>query len=211
MTKTQTQSSPKCETPFAAPVWEWNRIPTAGIPTRIRAQSVVTANEAKAGAELIGAYRLQERIATDNDIEGRQLWLDREQRVRMVTGVEMQKMRAEMASCDHGKFLDAQEKLRELRETAFRLVEPIFRRLIQSYDSELIETARDAEHRLDKAGLPIRNGNSWLLHSDVTSLALWSCRHAAERTYAEIQTHRDGIGCVQYFCTDESGVPFTWI
>jgi hypothetical protein len=212
MTKTQSPVKLKAETPFPAKVpWAWNESIMAGQPTRQRAQSVVGDDERKTGCELIAAYRLQERISADNDVESRQHWLDKEQRLRMVTGVELQKMRAEMVLCDNAKFLDAQAKLRELRETAFRLVEPIIRRLIQSYDSELSQVACEAEARLDRTGLPIRQGTEWMLHGDSTCRAIWSCRHSVERTLDALSEHHDGIGSAQYFCTDEVGVPFAWL
>jgi hypothetical protein len=86
-------------------------------------------------------------------------------------------MKREIAACDHNKWLEAQAKLNELREEAFKLVELIFRRLVKSLDTELSDAALEGEHRLDRARLPIKQGNEWLMHHDVLCRALWSQRN----------------------------------
>jgi hypothetical protein len=107
--------------------------------------------------------------------------------------------------------LASQTRLAELRAAAFTLVEPILRRLIQSYAAALNEEALGSEARLDKSGLPIRNGVEWTLHTDAVCRALWSCRHKVEKTHAALLEHRDGIGAMQFLCSDEPGVPFEWL
>jgi hypothetical protein len=90
-------------------------------------------------------------------------------------------------------------------------VEPIFRRLVRSLDDELNAAAIAAEQRLDAGGIPIKQGDSWILHSDAICQALWSCREIATKTFVALQEHQDGIGSVQWFCTDEESVPFQWL
>jgi hypothetical protein len=204
----KTQQSQKCETPFKVPTWKFNEIPACGIPTRQRAQSVVSSDECKTGIELVAEYRRQEVISHDNDIESRTTELEKPFGGRGIPG---ELLRREIALCDHDKFLKAQERLAELRAAAFTLVEPIFRRLVQSYGNDLNEEALVSEQRLDKSGLPIRSGNEWLLHSDSVCRALWSCRHVTEKTRAALLEHRDGVGATQYLCTSEEGVPFQWV
>ena len=38
--------------------------------------------------------------------------------------------------------------------------------------------------------------------------ALGSYRHVTEKTFAAIQEHRDAVGAVERFCSDESGPAF---
>ena len=90
------------------------------------------------------------------------------------------------------------------------MVEKIFKRLIESLNSGLNETAIASEERLDRAGLPIRNGDAWMMHDDAVCRALWSCRNITDNTRIELLQLRAGIGSVQSFCTDEPGVPFEW-
>jgi hypothetical protein len=48
-----------------------------------------------------------------------------------------------------------------------------------------------------------------MLHQDAICKALWSQRNIAEKTLAELQEHRDGIGGLQWFTSYEDGVPVT--
>jgi hypothetical protein len=206
-TKTQTQ---KPETPFKAPKWQWNYVPQGGVPTRTRCQSIVSAEECEAGAKLIATYREWEAISAANDIEGKTEKLNRSYRIHTMSGVEQENLRREITKCDNQKFVEAEAKLGELRKEAFAMAEPMFKRLIKSLDDELQSAAIESEQRLDRAGLPIRNGDSWMLRDDVIAKALWSCRNITEKTRIELLQYRDGIGSIQFFCTDEDGVPFTW-
>ena len=122
------------------------------------ARSVVSPQEAEAGVELIAEYRAQESISAANDIESRQKELTR------IHGIPAELLKRDIAKCDHLKFIEAQEKLTALRKEALALVSPIFKRLVKSLDDQLNETAVGAEQRLSVAGLPVRNGDSWLLH-----------------------------------------------
>ena len=82
-TKTEPKSS-KAETPFGAPVWEWNAPPLCGEPSRQRCQSIVTQEEADAGTKLVAAYREQESIALINDIDARSSVLEKPNAVKGV-------------------------------------------------------------------------------------------------------------------------------
>jgi hypothetical protein len=144
------------------PKWEWNYIPA--VPDRKYCQSIVTTEEAKAGEKLIVEYRAEEAVAAANDIEARQLQIDR--LGNNGHGVEKQRLRSEIASCDNGKYLTAQERLAALREEELRMITPILKRLAQSYDADLAEAALTGEQRLEKIGLPIKSGDAWAMHSD---------------------------------------------
>ena len=208
-TATKTSPSRKCETPFGKPKWAWNHVPLCGTPTRERCRSVVSQEEAKAGSELISEYRRWESVAAKNDIDSRQQWLDKEGRQRTVSGVEIETLRREMAAADHAKFLEAQDKLQELRKKALELAEQLFKRLAKDLNEQLHETTVGAEQRLAEAGLPLKVSDAWVLHDDSLCKALWSCRHITERTLSELNDN-NSIGCIQWMCSDEEGVPFSF-
>ena len=200
----KTQPCNKPETPFGKPSWPWNHVPTAGIPTRQRCQSIVSDQEADAGAKLIADYREWEAISAANDIESRQIELTR------LKGIGLELKKREIAACDYDKWVEAQAKLSELRAQAFEMAKSLLNRLIEGLNSELNENAIASERRLDAAGLPIKNGAEWLLHEDVLCCALWSQRSIASKTLTAVSEVRDGIGSIQWFCTGEPGVPFQW-
>jgi hypothetical protein len=216
--KTETRSQNKAETPFNKPVWPWNQPPLCGSPARQRCQSVVSADEATTGTELVAEYRRQEALARDNDIDARATVFEKPHAVR---GVGAELLRREMASCNHEVYLAAQDKLAELRVEALKLVEPIVKRLVRSLADELNDTALTAEERLAKAGLPVRyDGNidtrtgqrviMWMLHTDPLITAIWSCRGKAEAALASLSVE-NSIGAVQFFCTNEEHTPFIWV
>ena len=199
--------SQKAETPFREPVWPWNQPPLAGNPTRQRCQAVVTEAESQTGVELVAFYRAQEKLAADNDIDSRAAVFEKPHAVR---GVGAELLRREMANCNHEVYLSAQAALAKLRQEALALVTPIVKRLAKSLADELNDTALVAEERLEKAGLPIRAGGVvWLLHSDPLVTALWSWRGKAEALLASLSPD-NAVGAVQFFCTSEQHVPFTW-
>ena len=177
--------------------------------TRERCHSIVTQEEADAGAKLIATYREWETVSRANDIESRQQWLDKESRVRTVSGVEVELLRREMTAADHSKFLEAQDKLAELQKQAFEMAEAILGRLISDLSNQLHETTVGAEQRLSEAGLPLRDGDKWLLHDDSLCKAIWSQRHISERTLSELSPD-NSIGAIQWLTSDEDGVPFSW-
>jgi hypothetical protein len=178
----------------------------AGTPTRRRCQSVVSEAEASTGVELVAFYRVQEVISADNNIDARSAQFDKPFGPR---GVAAEFLRREMANCNHDAYLAAETKLSELRKEAFELVQPIVKRLVKSLSDELNDAALAAESRLDKAGLPIRAGATWLLHDDVLIKALWSCRGKAETLLAAL-SHDNAIAVVQYLLTPEESTPFVW-
>ena len=208
-TATKTASSRKPETPFNQPTWPWNHVPLAGTPTRQRCQSVVADDEASTGTELVSFFRLQEVVSSDNNIESRTHKLNNSYRIKTMSGVEQENLRREITKCDHEKFVAAQAKLAALRKEAFELVQPIVKRLVKSLSDELNDAALDAEQRLDRAGLPIKDGAVWMLHSDAVCRALWSCRFRAEVLLTELSPE-NSIATVQYFLTSEQNTPFHW-
>jgi hypothetical protein len=203
--------APKPETPFGAKVpWAWNEVPTAGTPTRPRCQRIANDDERKAAARLISEYRAAEEISRDNDIEGRTHRLNQSYRIHTMSGVEQEHLRREIAKADNAKFTEAETRLAELREEAFLLIVPVFRRLIASLDGELNENALESEQRLDRAGIPVKDGGEWALHGDMLCCALWSQRRTAEKTFDAFQEHRDGVSAAQYLCTEEDS-RFAWL
>ena len=193
------------ETPFKTRPWPWNYVPQGGFPTRKRCQALATPQERDSAAKLLVEYRKQEKIARDNDIESRQagLWL--------LKGIPAELMKREIDGCDYGKWSQAQARLAELRKEASAMAEPLFKRLIKNLDAELNNVAIAAESRLELTGIPIKQGEEWTLHQDVTCKALWSCREIAQKTRIEVGQIGDGIGSVQFFLTEEEGVPFQWL
>jgi hypothetical protein len=101
-------------------------------------------------------------------------------------------------------------KLGELRQEAFELVQPIIKRLVKSLADELNDAALTGEQRLDQAGLPVRDGATWLLHDDVLIKSLWSCRGKAEAALASLSVE-NSIAAIQFFCTSEEHTPFIWV
>ena len=203
MTKTITKS-PKCATPFLRPPWPWNHTPREGVVTRPRCQQIVNDAEREAGAKIIAEFREHEALAAANDIAHKQ------SETQYLKGVALELKQREIRACDHAIFERELGELARLREEAFLLVTPVFRRLIQSLDDELNAAALESERRLDAAGLPIKSGSEWLAHEDILCAALWSRRDKAEKTFAVFQERRDGIGAAQYFLTSEEHVPFSW-
>jgi hypothetical protein len=209
---TATKTKTKAETPFSGkPGWEWNRVPQGGVPTRTRSQSIVSEGEAKAGEKLIAEYRAQQAIFEEHDIDGKSAVLAKSYQFPSLSGYEQEMLRRSIAAADHGKHLAAQARLAELRKEAFELVKPIFKRLIESLDDELNDSALEAEQRLDRAGVPVRNGDEWMLHNDAVCKALWSCRNLVEKTFCAVAESGDGIAAVQWYCTSEEHTPFQWV
>ena len=97
----------KAKTPFnGTGNWQWNYVPTGGMPTRERCQAVSSENERQQAVKLIQQYRAQEEIAAANDIEGRQRQFDTPYGVK---GLHAELLRRELANCDHDAFLAAQD------------------------------------------------------------------------------------------------------
>ena len=63
------------------------------------------------------------------------------------------------------------------------------------------------DQRAEKAGIPVAMSG----YSTTTPCAgaLGSYRHVTEKTFAAIQEHRDAVGAVERFCSDESGPAFS--
>jgi hypothetical protein len=67
----------------------------------------------------------------------------------------------------------------------------------------------EAEATLEANGLPIRNGNEWVLHQDAICRALLSCRVKVEKALFELHP-LSAVGAVQFFLTNEEHTPFNW-
>src|SRR6476619_6395875 len=135
-TANKTQSSSIPEIPFSKQVpWPWNHVPTAGIPTRQKCQSLVTDSERAAGVKLVSDYRDQEAISLLHNIEAYQVHLDK--LPSSTHGVAKARLNEAIRAADHGKYLAAEDKLSELRAEAFKLAELILKRVAANYDTEL--------------------------------------------------------------------------
>jgi hypothetical protein len=206
MAKTPTpEPVTKCKTPFnGCGNWQWNHVPTGGIATRERCQSVATEDERQEAVRLVQEYRAQEKIAADNDIEGRQQNFERPFHGG-AKGINAEMLRRELTKCDHDAFLAAQAELAKLRGDALALIKPFLKRLVASLDASALE----AEKRIETEGFPIFSGESWTLHDDGVCQALWFRRVKAEKALAEIEPS-SAVGAVQFFLTNEEHTPFQW-
>ena len=117
--------------------------------------------------------------------------------------------RRAIRAADHSKWEAAQTRLAELRQEAIELVAPVLRRVLVSYSESLAQAALEAEARLEANGLPLRNGNEWVLHEDAVCRALLSCRVKVEKALFELQP-LSAVGAVQFLLTNEEGTPFNW-
>ena len=107
----------------------------------------------------------------------------------------------------------AQNYLAELRIDAAELSKEILTKLVESFDAELQEVAVAAEERLKASGITLcKQGDFELWHmTEVTYRHSWReiARHKLQQfdhSAADI-----AIGCIQWLCTDEDGVPFQWL
>jgi hypothetical protein len=207
--------TPKCKTPFSGcGKWQWNHVPTGGIPTRERCQAISAEEERQAAVKLIQEYRAQEAIAKSHDIEGMALELDQMARTSKNAhgGVPGEMLRRQIREADPAKHEEAQAELRKLRSEALALITPYQKRLVTSLDESLNASALEAEKRIEAEGFPVCSGGSWTLHDDGVCQALWFRRVKAEKTLAEIEPG-SAIGAVQFFlCSQEQEpyTPFSW-
>ena len=118
----QNQNHNKAETPFGAPVWPWNQPPLCGNPSKQRCQSVVSADEATTGTELVAALSPTRDACSrpTTSTPGRPYSRSLTPSVELTLNC----LRREMAACNHEVFLAAQAELAELREEALKLVSP---------------------------------------------------------------------------------------
>jgi hypothetical protein len=112
--------------------------------------AVRVASETRLERHLSDYVAAQEKIAADNDIEGRQKSFDTPYGVK---GIDAELLRREMAKCDHGAFLAAQEELDKLRGAAVALIVPFLKRLVASFDEALNASAIEAEKRFEAEAL----------------------------------------------------------
>jgi hypothetical protein len=213
MTKTQS-AKPKTIFPSAPLPWAWNYVPPGGIPGRERCLSVGTPKEKEQAVALVAAYREQEEISRVNDIGAMSDELDKIGRMSRNAhgGVEGEMKRRAIRAADPAKYNAAQTRLAQLRQEAMNLVAPVLRRVLVSYSESLAQAAVEAEARLEANGLPIRNGNQWVLHEDAVCRALLSCRVKVEKALFELHP-LSAVGAVQFFlcCPErEPHTPFNW-
>ena len=210
MTKTQ---STKCRTPFRGPFpFAWNHVPIGGIPTRERCQAISTEAERRAAVKLVQAYRAQEAISAEHNIENMSRELEEMARTSRTAhgGVPGEMLRRQIRAADHGVYLGAEEELAKLRNEALELAKGFLKRLVASFDEALSVSALEAEKRIEAESLPLIEGDSWTLHHDGVCQALWFRRVKAQKVLDEL--HPDNaIGAVQFYLTNEELVPFSWL
>jgi hypothetical protein len=206
----------KAQTPFdekaGGPARAWLNIgrfatlPQGHHPPRDRVQREVSNDEQKKGSEIIKRYIETEALAYEHDADRRQRDLDR-LGSNGQHGFERARLRKEIEQCDMQVFLNAQTKLRELRAEAERLVVPILKRLIGSFDSELQQNALEEETRLQNQGFPIldEHRGTWMLHSFPIINALHarreSCRHLLNQFEIKQRGEELAIVTLQYVAT----------
>lgn len=209
-------ASPRPATPFhyeasGVPGWLgcppiWKTPPS--FPSRIRCQRDVLNDEREAAAGIVSLYRGNEKIASDHDLGMRQNRLDESaiNPMRRLTPLEIQTIRKEMVSCDHQQHIIAQSELNELRESAADLASLILQRLIISFDEELNERAWEAEDRLTKDFIPLKNGDDYGLWRmpDVVNRHAW--REIA-RNWLKNLSHENSVGAIQWLASSEEHVP----
>ena len=192
-------------------------VPDAGFPPRDICQAVVTDDERKAGVELVKQYREQEQIALDNDADRRQMDLARLGNGGK-HGFEIAQLRKELEKCDYQTFVNAQNRLAELRKEAIAMCTPILERLIDSFDRQLTEQAIVREKELQTMGIALfHDGNdiagyptrTYELHSDPILNGLHVRREVARHKLGMEPV--EAIGAAQWLCTPEEGTPFHWL
>jgi len=92
-------------------------------------------------------------------------------------GVSGELLHRRIREVDPDKYYAAETKLAELRQEAMELITPVLRRLLVSYRESFAQAAVEAEARLEANRLPLRNGNSWVLHEDAV------CRFSGAAEY----------------------------
>ena len=193
------------------------RLPDTGFPPRETAQLVVTDVEKLAGEKIISEYRAAETVAEKHDADRISRDLDR-LGGNGAHGFDRADLRKELGQCDRQTFLDAEQKMTELRDQAIALVKPILERLVDQFDTELTEVAlaREAElaklgaplfiDKLDTRGVAIRE---YPLHDDPVVTAL-QCRREVARRTSIVLNRETSIGACQWLTSSEQGVPFGW-
>jgi hypothetical protein len=124
-------------------------------------------------------------------------------------GFDGEMLRRNIREANPDTFAQAEMGLAKLRGEALALIKPFLKRLVASLDESLNELATEAEQRFESEGFPICNGESFKLHNDGISQALWFRRVKAEKTLAEIEPD-SAVGAVQFFLTNEQPNPFQW-
>jgi hypothetical protein len=218
-----TDFSETCDGPSAKGKWlgigRLTRVPDAGFPTRESCRAAVTAEEKAAGIEIVRLYIEQETLAELHNADGRQRQMDALGNSGGQHGFERSRLRKEIEQCDLQTYLNAQQRMTELRQAAVELGRPIFQRLAVEFDKELHNTAIAREAELEKMGLAIYSDKLDLRGVQVREFALysdpiidgWQVRREIARSTAITLHPGNSIGAIQYLTTDEPNVPFSWL
>jgi hypothetical protein len=220
--KPVTTFSERCDDANARGKWlgiaRLSRIPDVGFPVREGCQAVVTPEERLAGQKLINEYREQEQLADQHDADRRQRDLDR-LGGNGQHGFERSRLRKEIEQCDLQTFLNAQQRLTELRDAAIELAKPIFERLTAEFDRELNAAALHREEELTKMGVPLFSEKlsprgepyrDFALYSDPIVTG-WQVRREIVRSTAITLSRNTSVGAIQFLTTAEPNVPFGWL
>ncbi len=187
----------------------WQTPPS--FPNRSRCQADVLEAEKTEASLIVREYRRTEELYALHDINARQHALDDLNPMKKLDPAQRQAINREIVSCDHQQFLVAIHQFRELRKSAEDLAKTILGRLVKSFDDELNERALEAEERLTKDFIPLKNGNDWECWRQpfVTNCHSWRevCRNALKNLNAE-----NSIGAIQWLATTEENTPSVpWI
>ncbi len=198
----------------------FNGIPA--VPKRDRAQQVITDDERAKATQLLADYRSAKAIRSANDLQTFNEHLERVTLAKQWS--EVQLMKKQIAEADHGKFVEADAKMRKLEGDAAAVVKPALSRLVESYDSELVEYSAQRESELLAHDLPIfedtmkdgREYRHYALWADRVAISLHSCREVARERlqafsptdhYSEVEKNsRFAISTLVFLATSE---PFT--
>ncbi|HEY5706082.1 MAG TPA: hypothetical protein VIS96_10955 [Terrimicrobiaceae bacterium] len=228
--------APKCQTPFSEKSGDrlnqwlgnprWRQIPVGAFPSRERIQQIVSDDERAEAARILKELREAEKVAAQHDI-GR-----RTARILALEGTsgqapdlsvqEAELLRREREKCDPALFNSAQETIRASRDAAVEMARAILLRCINSFQSELEETALLAEARLAEMGIPLFedrmvNGypyRDWTLWSDQICTALHArrevCRNLWIWTGPTMEPGR-GLSFIAFACTNEDLGAYCWL
>jgi hypothetical protein len=164
-------------------------------------------------------------VRQENDLAGYNEDLDRVQRAKQWDQVQLTK--AKIASCDHGKFVTAENTLLRLESEAAGIIKQALSRLIESFDSELIQYSAQRESELLAFDLPLfiddmkdgKERRHWVLWDDKIATSLQSCREVSRNrlqafnhpNYRTAENNsRFAISTLVFLCTDED-INFSWM
>jgi hypothetical protein len=224
-------TQPSCVTPFVEKNGDnshclgnprFDKIPS--FPRRDRCQQVVTEDERTKAAELL-KDRAAKETRQQNDLESFNADLARFERDRQWPLVQQTK--AVIAACDHDKFIASEFAMRRLEAAAATTVKAILVRLIESFDSELVEYAARREAELQACDLRLfedemkdgRERRHYALWDDCVATSYHSCREVCRmrlqafdrEKYSTVENNGDfGIPSLIFLATAEP-TDFSWL